>query len=168
MKWRTNEEQPDNHEWCFCDVSRRGGPYVLRFIAETYDMNQCWFGPGLMFDTDEITRWCPIKEIIALLNSETTPITCKKEDKMCQADAKSIHPDYYKGEINGKSIEVFDIIDQFVSGDFYLGNVLKYICRAGKKSKETKKQDLEKAAHYIQEAIKRCENNDDSMEAEDA
>ena len=67
-----------------------------------------------------------------------------------------VHPDYYKGDNkDGKSIEVFDIIDQFVSGDFYLGNVLKYVCRAGKKSKETKKRDLEKAAHYIMEAIKR-------------
>ena len=68
-----------------------------------------------------------------------------------------VHPDYYKGDNkDGKSIEVFDIIDQFVSGDFYLGNVLKYVCRAGKKSKETKKRDLEKALHYITEAMKRC------------
>lgn len=66
------------------------------------------------------------------------------------------HPDYYKGDNeDGKAIEVFDIIDQFVGGDFYLGNVLKYVCRAGKKSKETKRQDLEKALHYIKEAIKR-------------
>ena len=66
------------------------------------------------------------------------------------------HPDYYKGDNeDGKAIEVFDVIDQFVGGDFYLGNVLKYVCRAGKKSKETKRQDLEKALHYIKEAIKR-------------
>lgn len=66
------------------------------------------------------------------------------------------HPDYYKGSNkDGKAIEVFDIIDQFVDGDFYLGNVLKYVCRAGKKSKETKRRDLEKASHYIKEAIKR-------------
>lgn len=170
MKWRTNEEYPKDRELCFCEVSCYGKNvhFVLRFIPESNVVDQYWSWPGLRFGTDEITRWCPIKEIIALLNSETTPITCNKEDKMCQADEKSIHPDYYKGEINGKSIEVFDIIDQFVNGDFYLGNVLKYVCRAGKKSKETKKQDLEKAAHYIQEAIKRCENNDDSMETEDA
>lgn len=61
------------------------------------------------------------------------------------------HPDYYQGG----GIEVFDIIDQFVGGDFYLGNALKYICRAGKKSKETKIEDLRKAAHYIDEAIRR-------------
>ena len=71
-------------------------------------------------------------------------------------DTEPVHPDYYKGNSpDGKSIEVFDIVDQVVGGDFYLGNVLKYVCRAGKKSKETKKQDLEKALHYIKEAIKR-------------
>lgn len=71
-------------------------------------------------------------------------------------DTETVHPNYYKGNSpDGKSIEVFDIVDQFVGGDFYLGNVLKYVCRAGKKSKETKKQDLEKALHYIKEAIKR-------------
>lgn len=68
------------------------------------------------------------------------------------------HPDYYKGENpSGVSIEVFDVIDQFVDGDFYLGNALKYICRAGKKDKETKTKDLVKAMHYIHEAIKRTE-----------
>jgi hypothetical protein len=73
-----------------------------------------------------------------------------------------VHPNYYKGDNkDGKAIEVFDIIDQFVNGDFYLGNVLKYVCRAGKKSKETKKQDLEKALHYIMEAIKRCGNSEE-------
>lgn len=76
-----------------------------------------------------------------------------------------VHPNYYKGNNkDGKAIEVFDIIDQFVDGDFYLGNVLKYVCRAGKKSKETKKQDLEKALHYITEAIKRCNKEISSPE----
>ena len=76
--------------------------------------------------------------------------------KATESESEPKHPDYYKGSNkDGKAIEVFDIIDQFVDGDFYLGNVLKYVCRAGKKSKETKRQDLEKALHYIKEAIKR-------------
>lgn len=74
MKWRTNEEQPADRELCFCEVttelSRCGRPYVLRFIAEDDDIGQYWSGPGLMFDTDDVTRWCPVKEIMALLNSE--------------------------------------------------------------------------------------------------
>lgn len=78
------------------------------------------------------------------------------EPEQDEPEQEPEHPDYYKGDNeDGKAIEVFDIIDQFVDGDFYLGNVLKYVCRAGKKSKETKKQDLEKALHYIKEAIKR-------------
>lgn len=63
------------------------------------------------------------------------------------------HPEYYQAG----GIEVFNVIDNFVNGDFYLGNALKYICRAGKKSKNTKIEDLKKAAHYINEAIKRAE-----------
>lgn len=80
----------------------------------------------------------------------------RKQDSDMEEPDRQEHPDYYQGSNeDGKSIEVFDIIDQFVGGDFYLGNVLKYVCRAGKKSKETKRQDLEKALHYIKEAIKR-------------
>lgn len=80
---------------------------------------------------------------------------CERESGRT-TDTEQVRPNYYKGNSpDGKSIEVFDVIDQFVDGDFYLGNVLKYVCRAGKKSKETKKQDLEKALHYIKEAIKR-------------
>ena len=80
---------------------------------------------------------------------------CERESGRT-TDTEPVHPNYYKGNSHdGKSIEVFDIVDQFVGGDFYLGNVLKYVCRAGKKSKETKRQDLEKALHYIKEAIKR-------------
>ena len=83
-------------------------------------------------------------------------ITAQQCAKFASESEEPEHPDYYKGSNeDGKSIEVFDIIDQFVGGDFYLGNVLKYVCRAGKKSKETKRRDLEKALHYIKEAIKR-------------
>lgn len=64
------------------------------------------------------------------------------------------HPDYYKSSVN-PSLEVFDMIDGFVGADFYLGNVLKYVCRAGKKSGESRVKDLNKALHYIKEAIKR-------------
>ena len=56
------------------------------------------------------------------------------------------HPDYYGGEDNPyeaiKIIEAYDL-------NFSLGNVIKYVLRAGKKS-ESAIEDLEKAAHYIQ------------------
>lgn len=61
------------------------------------------------------------------------------------------HKEYYFGS---GGLEVFSIIDQF-GLDFYLGNVIKYVCRAGKKDRNTKLEDLRKAEHYILEAINR-------------
>lgn len=54
------------------------------------------------------------------------------------------HPSYY----NAGKIEVLDFIqDQKLP--FALGNVVKYICRAGKKSEQTEYEDLQKAAYYL-------------------
>jgi hypothetical protein len=50
------------------------------------------------------------------------------------------HPSHYT---DGK-IEVIDFIEDKNLG-FHLGNAIKYICRAGKKSTDTKVQDLQKA-----------------------
>ena len=50
------------------------------------------------------------------------------------------------------SIEVWDFIrDQ--SLDYHLGNAVKYICRAGFKSNNTKTQDLKKAIHYLENEL---------------
>ncbi len=54
------------------------------------------------------------------------------------------HPAHY----NTGSIEVIDAIEDWKLG-FHLGNAVKYIARAGKKNKETKIEDLEKAAWYL-------------------
>ena len=51
------------------------------------------------------------------------------------------------------SIEVWDFIrDQQLN--YHLGNAIKYICRAGYKSSETKAQDLKKAIHYLENELK--------------
>ena len=50
------------------------------------------------------------------------------------------------------SIEVWDFIrDQNLN--YHLGNAIKYICRAGYKSPETKIEDLEKAIHYLENEL---------------
>ena len=53
------------------------------------------------------------------------------------------HPSHY----NSGGIEVIDVIEQWELG-FHSGNALKYICRAGRKSKDPV-EDLEKALWYI-------------------
>lgn len=61
---------------------------------------------------------------------------------------REIRPDYYKRE----GIEVFDVIDAF-DLDFFLGNVTKYVCRAGKKGDML--EDLIKARTYLDKEIER-------------
>ncbi|AGY47173.1 thymidylate kinase [Clavibacter phage CN1A] len=59
------------------------------------------------------------------------------------------HPRYYTAY---KGIEVIQLTEQL---PFNRGNAVKYVARAGLKSKETEVQDLEKAAWYIQREIAR-------------
>ena len=50
------------------------------------------------------------------------------------------------------AIEVWDFIrDQKLN--YHLGNAIKYICRAGYKSTESKEADLKKAIHYLQNEL---------------
>lgn len=63
----------------------------------------------------------------------------------------AINPDYYK---SGKT-EVIDIVENL---SFCRGNAVKYIVRAGRKSKNTEVEDLRKALWYIQREIDRLEN----------
>jgi len=58
-------------------------------------------------------------------------------------------PDHYK---LGK-IEIWDfIVDQDM--DYLLGNVIKYVCRAGAKPGESREDDLLKAIAYLNRALK--------------
>ncbi len=56
----------------------------------------------------------------------------------------TIRPDYYKSD----GIEVLDLTDAF-DLNFNLGNVVKYVVRAGKKDGEEKEKDLAKAKFYL-------------------
>ena len=50
-------------------------------------------------------------------------------------------------------IEVLDAIEDWKL-PYHLGNVVKYIVRAGRKSKDTELQDLQKAQFYLERYIK--------------
>lgn len=60
------------------------------------------------------------------------------------------HPSHY----NVGKIEVIDAINEWKL-DFDLGNVVKYVARAGHKDKSKTVEDLEKAKFYLEDAIKR-------------
>lgn len=67
------------------------------------------------------------------------------------------HPDYYK---HG-GIEAIDAIEAWELG-FNLGNVVKYIARAGHKTADGL-QDLKKAAWYLDREIKRINSKAPDM-----
>lgn len=48
--------------------------------------------------------------------------------------------------------ECWDVVDDW-GLDYYLGTVLKYICRAGRKVNASKKTDLRKAREFLDRAI---------------
>lgn len=64
------------------------------------------------------------------------------------------HPKHY----NHGKFEAIDVIEDWELG-FHLGNVVKYISRAGKKDKNTELQDLKKALWYMERKIENLEND---------
>lgn len=84
-----------------------------------------------------------------------------KDDQM--ADAVN-HPAHY----NAGTMEVIDAIEGLGMGkDFNRGNAIKYICRAGLKSKDTEVEDLNKAIWYIQREIQRVQNGGVKLNGEE-
>lgn len=65
------------------------------------------------------------------------------------------HPAHYGGADN--AYEAIKVIEAW-NLDFCLGNVIKYISRAGKKEGNSLIQDLEKAKWYLERRIQELKN----------
>ena len=65
------------------------------------------------------------------------------------------HPPHYRGGV----YEAINVISAWRL-DFARGNVVKYVCRAGLKSKETELEDLLKAREYLDFAIAQLSESD--------
>jgi Protein of unknwon function (DUF3310) len=65
-------------------------------------------------------------------------------------ESKIEHPDYYGGKDN--QYEAIQVIEAW-NLNFCLGNVVKYISRAGKKPQTELLDDLKKAAFYLKREI---------------
>lgn len=68
------------------------------------------------------------------------------------------HPEHYGGKDN--PYEAIKVIRAWEL-DFELGNVVKYISRAGKKDKSKEIEDLKKAVKYLEMAIEYRENKEE-------
>ena len=111
------------------------------------------------------------QELIEKLNSELYSSTCndyqngynrgiidsllltQQLDKQ-EPFISSSTPTHYQG-----TIQPIDLINA-QNLNFNLGNVVKYVCRAGKKQGENVLSDLEKAKNYINYEIERIKKNE--------
>ncbi|MFE9442513.1 DUF3310 domain-containing protein [Streptomyces sp. NPDC006602] len=74
-----------------------------------------------------------------------------KSDPLGKSDSVN-HPNHYTWLPNG--IEVIDLTEHM---NFNRGNAVKYLARAGRKSKASELEDLKKARWYIHREIARLE-----------
>ena len=70
----------------------------------------------------------------------------------------NVNPDYYKTG----GIEPIDFI-RAQRLNFNLGNVVKYVCRAGRKTDDPT-EDLEKAMYYLQHELKSISDKEKQIE----
>lgn len=101
-------------------------------------------------------------------------IACKRcklewvEDRLCSEAKFSVicdpdkehvdHPAHYHAE---SGVEVIAAIEAWGLG-FALGNVVKYVARAGRKDPAAVLEDLRKAAWYLEREIKHLEERGDA------
>ena len=86
-----------------------------------------------------------IKELVDRFRS-----TALREERTSSSNNVSHPPHYADGWSNGA--EVIDLAEHL---SFCAGNVVKYVCRAGRKDPDKHVEDLEKARWYIDREIER-------------
>lgn len=74
-----------------------------------------------------------------------------QNNRVMPEDYSDVKPAHYK--VNDV-YEVFNVLEAWeLDKDFYLGNVIKYVARAGKKNPDKYKEDLQKALVYLERRI---------------
>jgi len=71
-------------------------------------------------------------------------------------NAKVDHPQHYGGDTVYEPIKIVDAFNL----NFCLGNVIKYVLRAGRKPGEPKLDDLKKALWYLQHEVNKLEKEE--------
>ena len=111
-------------------------------------------------NSNEMMRTTSNEERKRILAEKTNKVAEKLSETFVKlASSENVnHPHHYGGDTQYEVIKVLEAWDL----DFHLGNVVKYVARAGKKDKSKEIQDLEKALWYLKRKIEllKGENND--------
>jgi hypothetical protein len=133
------------------------GDYNKGYKETIYNdaINICW--SKYIIEKAEFKNDCYFlkeEDFEIIIDLETLPFTSVKVDELpkptIEKEVDHIQPNHYKTEAN---IDVIDFCEMY-GLDFSLGNVIKYVCRAGKKDNNSTKQDLLKAKEYLERKLK--------------
>ena len=105
-------------------------------------------GINVELENGEVWRIVPEANVVRITTSYPTPSIIPNTARE-SVGLDPIKPSYY----NDTKITPFDVIDDW-GLNFYLGNAIKYIKRAGKKDGNSRLQDLKKVREYIEHEIK--------------
>ena len=102
-------------------------------------------------NSNEMMRTNSNEERKRILAEKTNKVAEKLSETFIKlaSSEKVDHPQHYGGDTQYEVIKVLEAWDL----DFHLGNVVKYVARAGKKDKSKEIQDLEKALWYLKRKI---------------
>lgn len=114
---------------------RKAKPYCRPCLDKTYPCRSC---------RKKVPHWK-----VSLWEDFTCVCVSCCEDKSKTKESVD-HPDHYGGADN--PYEVIKLIEHFGLG-FHLGNVVKYVLRAGKKPGSDRIEDLKKAQWYLSRFI---------------
>jgi hypothetical protein len=98
-------------------------------------------------DVDKLMKLEPKKTTLTLKD-----LPAIHKEMMAAVDIIN-HPPHY----NFGKYEVIDVIEDWQLG-YHLGNVVKYVARAGKKNPDKEIEDLEKAKFYLERKIKKLKD----------
>lgn len=150
-------------------------PNGLRTWGITYDPTEWWLLDGgneyWLYTAEEISSITytsgrrmtayPVGEPCAIYDKskyeyelEGGAIVIKERAEAANSDNVS-HPSHYADGWSN-SAEVIDLTEHL---SFCAGNVVKYVCRAGRKDPDRHIEDLEKARWYLDREIERVKGN---------
>jgi hypothetical protein len=128
-----------------------------KYLCNTSDYEIGYFTKGNIYEVQSVNN----SNILLLTNSgfvySLSVISLNKNFKDLQ-EVNEIKVNYEVVPSHYDNKQGYDVIDisKHYNLNFNRGNVVKYICRAGKKDNEL--QDLKKALDYLQREIQHIEN----------
>jgi hypothetical protein len=127
-----------------------------KYLCNTHNWNNYIKGNIYVVENIKNNSVCFIneKQILHYIDFEDLKTDFKDLQEVNEIKVNyEVVPSHYD---NKQGYDVIDISKHY-NLNFNRGNIVKYICRAGKKDNEL--QDLKKALDYLQREIKHIENN---------